>query len=98
MKDIGILDILLIIVIIYIIYLWYKNNRSNEKFFLIDKVQHKKRKSNFNDMFDTKSNDDLNINIFDYNNKKRKHKNVILKPHFMEMQFHTDYRDTITAF
>lgn len=112
MKDIKILDILLVIIIIYVIYLWYKNSRikaesnQNENFCignkkskkisaLHDRTNNTTKKYDFNDIFDSQSSE-INLNMFDQDIKNKNTK--LLKPYFMEMQFHTDYRDTITAF
>lgn len=104
MEHIGVLDILLIILIVYVIFLWYRSSRlqieynSNEKFYINNKKYKKNKPDNFKDMFDVQS-DVLDLHIFDHNTKKHKRKNnLILKPYFMGMQFHNDYRDTITAF
>ncbi|AYV75747.1 MAG: hypothetical protein Terrestrivirus3_16 [Terrestrivirus sp.] len=47
--------------------------------------------------------DDLDVNAFDFGRTRkdkldRKKESIILNEHFVEMQFHTDYRDTLTSF
>lgn len=103
MKNIRILDILLLILITYILYLWYKSSKfqsnTNEKFNINNKKSIKNKFNNFNDMFDLT--DNLNQSIFDHTKNKHNKKNNNnhnQQPYFMEIQFHNDYRDTITAF
>lgn len=89
-----ILIIILLILIGFIVYFAYKNPeiKPNEEFISSDnkikgtcKKNKKNKKVRFNDMFDQ---DDIN----ELNESDK------LGSYFMEVQFHTDYRDTITAF
>jgi hypothetical protein len=47
---------------------------------------------------DFRIDDNNNNNNKNKNNNKNNNKKKTIKPHFTEMQFHTDYRDTITSF
>lgn len=110
MKGIDILDILLIILTCSIIFIWYRstvkcsniNKNQNEKFNSTNtknKKYKQNKKINTNNIYAQ----DLDINIFEDKNIKNNKKTKIisqpsLKSHFIEMQFHNDYRDTITSF
>jgi hypothetical protein len=86
-----ILDILLIFIICFIIYRIVASRKS------INKKQIDKNEEHFNqDIFDIDDTDDM------YIDEILKHKKDTIKPHinanFSEVQFHNDYRDTISAF
>jgi hypothetical protein len=90
----NLFDLLLILVIGYIIY-WivkgYKNN--NEYFSQVPKQ--KKKKVRFTKETDD---DDFSLEHLDNIISEKSKKSKQINPYFVEMQFHNDFRDTITAF
>jgi hypothetical protein len=85
------LDVIIIIVILVIIYLVFRKTMS----------------SDFSDMKNKKKKSPYEIPIDDYDHilnnqvpqKKKKYKVLAgVNPNFIDVQFHNDYRDTITAF
>jgi len=105
----NVVDIILMIAILCVFYMAYKyiyiktyddklenfNGKAADETYVIDDTVNKKNKDYLED-------DDLNINKYKSNrNKSRKeeqYNNIKLKSNFIEMQFHNDYRDVITAF
>lgn len=102
----NLVDIILIIAIICVFYMVYKCDIVQEKFdgkaadenYVIDDTINTNNDKNIDYLTD----DDLNINKYKSkqikSRKNEQYNNIKLKPNFVEMQFHNDYRDVITAF
>lgn len=110
----NVVDIILIIAICCVFYILYNNiginsnsgERNKEKFdgktaddvYTIDDTVNDKNIDYLNDDLNV----DFNVNKYRIHNQKRLNKQksdeLKLKPNFMEVQFHNDYRDVITAF
>lgn len=98
-MTIGILDILLIILIGAVVYFWYKNR------YLAcpatpsqDPGKAPSASARTPEPFNTKRRRSKRHRGWDLSEILETDPNVTLKPSFVEMQFHNDYRDTMTAF
>lgn len=104
--------LLLILVIAFVVYIYYKNSQpkaTSNGTILEGATNNKYKITNFksNKLHDSEVSDEPTNESDNSNNESIESNNDIdslientkikLKPHFMEMQFHNDYRDVITS-
>ena len=92
-----ILDIFLVLVICFIIYKLVRNQSNKDLALSQDKSKNKKLE-HMKDLIDSEEFDIENDMYIDEILKHKKEREKHINPNFIEVQFHNDYRDTITGF